>query len=125
MSNTGSIYRLPGHATSAPQVSIKESNVLSDGVSTHVGSIVESAASVSDSEMRELVLKKIQNLPPLPKTLMDIYALRNSDYPDFDALLKIIQTDPMIVANLLKISNSVMYGFSRQIKAVPDVLKIL
>jgi HD-like signal output (HDOD) protein len=31
----------------------------------------------------------------------------------------------MIVANLLKISNSAMYGFSRQVKTVSDALKML
>ncbi|MDQ1343558.1 MAG: hypothetical protein QG650_277 [Patescibacteria group bacterium] len=71
------------------------------------------------------MIRKIRNLPPLPKTISEIHALRHSESPDTEALLRIIQSDPMIMANLLKISNSAMYGFSRQIRTVADAIKML
>lgn len=67
------------------------------------------SVSINEASMRELIAGKIQNLPPLPKTVIAINELRNSSDPDNEALLKIIQTDPMIMANILKVSNSAMY----------------
>lgn len=80
---------------------------------------------LSENEMRETVLKKVQNLPPLPKTIVDIYALRRSDDPDIDKLLQIIKGDPMTTTNLIKISNSVIYGLSQKVKTPAEALRML
>ena len=84
-----------------------------------------SNAAISEAEMRELVTKKIQNLPPLPKTIVDIYALRRSPDPDRNKLLDIIQKDSMTAGNLVKISNSVVYGLSRTVKTPDEALTYL
>lgn len=83
------------------------------------------AAFLSEDEMRATVLKKVQNLPPLPKTIVDIYALRRSDNPDVDKLLQIIKGDPMTTTNLIKISNSVIYGLSQKVKTPAEALRML
>lgn len=75
--------------------------------------------------MRELIANKIQNLPPLPKTIIAINQLRSAASPDNEALLKIILTDPMIVANILKVSNSAMYGYSGKVRTAQDALRLL
>lgn len=85
----------------------------------------ESHSGISEAEMRELVTKKIQNLPPLPKTIVDIYALRRSPDPDRNKLLDIIQKDSMTAGNLVKISNSVVYGLSRTVKTPDEALTYL
>lgn len=104
-----------------------QSSVVAGKTSENVVSLVStpSDTALASVDIRSAIIGKIQNLPPLPKTIVDIYALKRSKYPDTDKLLEIIQTDPMIVATLLKISNSVMYGLSRQIKTASDVLKVL
>lgn len=75
--------------------------------------------------MKKLIENKIQNLPPLPKTITEINKLKSSDEFDNDALLKIILTDPMIVANILKVSNSAIYGFGGRVKTTHDAIQML
>jgi HD-like signal output (HDOD) protein len=104
----------------------KSSTQVSGGVADNVVSLLTVQEPRHDAlDIKDSIMGKVQNLPPLPKTIVDIYALKRSSHPDTDKLLEIIQTDPMIVANLLKISNSVMYGLSRKINTAADVLKIL
>jgi HD-like signal output (HDOD) protein len=59
--------------------------------------------------MKNLITSKIQNLPPLPKTVIEIERIRSSMDPDNEELITAIQSDPMIVANILKVCNSAMY----------------
>lgn len=82
----------------------------------------ESVSRVGADEMRGLVLKKVQNFPPLPKTIVELYAMRRSDDPDTHRLLEIISQDPMMAANLLKLSNSVSYGHSQNFKTPSEAL---
>lgn len=114
-------------AHSAPSVRGRGAEDISQNVVRGVGAAMGdiSEPALNGGQMKELVLQKVQNLPPLPKTVIDIIALRNSGEPDTIALQKIIQKDPMITANLLKISNSVMFGNSRQIRTLSDVIKVL
>lgn len=59
--------------------------------------------------------KKIEALPPLPKSVMEIEQLRRQTDYDMKELLRIISADPLIVANILKVANSAMYWFSGKI----------
>jgi len=70
------------------------------------------------------LLDGIQSLPPLSKTVLDI----NKIYSDPDAsimdLAKVIERDPMIIANLLKAANSPLYGFAREIKNASQAVSL-
>lgn len=75
---------------------------------------------------QENIIKKIQALPPLPKTIIEIEKLKNNSEKDGnDKLLAIIESDPMITANILKITNSALYGFWGKIKTVKSALSML
>jgi len=66
--------------------------------------------------MENSIVESIKSLPPLSKTIADInrvYADENASVAD---MAKVIEGDPMIVANLLKAAASPLYGFSREIK---------
>lgn len=76
-------------------------------------------------KMEQDILKKVNALPPIPKTVLEIEKLKSSPDKDLDTLLKIIEADPMITANILKISNSALYGFSGKIKTVKIALSML
>jgi len=74
--------------------------------------------------MKSSILNNIKSLPPLSKTIMDInriYADENSGIGD---LAKVIENDPMIVANLLKTANSPLYAFGREIKNVAQAVSL-
>jgi len=66
--------------------------------------------------MNDMLLKKIDSLPPLPKTIIDLEEFKKSSNKDLDILLKILEQDPLIIATLLKVSNSAMFGFNNKVE---------
>jgi len=66
--------------------------------------------------MNDILLKKIDSLPPLPKTIIDLEEFKKSSAKDLDVLLKILEQDPLILATLLKVSNSAMFGFNNKVE---------
>lgn len=72
--------------------------------------------------MNENIIKSIKSLPPLSKTIMDIQQL-GSDASVAD-LIKIVEKDPMIVADLLKAANSPLYNFPKEITSVSQVVSL-
>lgn len=66
--------------------------------------------------MKSSIIDNIKSLPPLSTTIAKInkiYADENSTIKD---MASAIENDPMIIANILKIANSPLYGFGREIK---------
>ncbi len=74
--------------------------------------------------MKSSILDSIKSLPPLSKTIIDI----NKVYADEEAgivdMAKVIEHDPMIIANLLKAANSPLYGFSKDIKNAAQAVSL-
>ncbi len=68
--------------------------------------------------MNSNILSHIKNLPPLPKSVLEVQKITNNPNSSIKDLVKIIKTDPLITANLLKAANSPLYGFTKQIKTV-------
>jgi len=74
--------------------------------------------------MKSSIIESIKSLPPLSKTIIDV----NKVYADPDSciadLAKVIEKDPMIVANLLKAANSPLYGFRKEIKNAAQAVSL-
>jgi len=75
--------------------------------------------------MNDILLKKIDSLPPLPKTIIDLEEFKNSSNKDLDVLLKILEQDPLIIATLLKVSNSAMFGFNNKVEKPSRAIHLL
>lgn len=74
--------------------------------------------------MENSIVESIKSLPPLSKTIADInrvYADENASVSD---MAKVIEGDPMIVANLLKAAASPLYGFSKEIKNASQAVSL-
>ena len=74
--------------------------------------------------MQSYIMDKIKSLPPLPKTITEIqriYADENSSVSD---LVKVIEEDPMMIANLLKASNSPLYSFKKEITTISQAVAL-
>ncbi len=71
------------------------------------------------------ITNKIDSLPPLPKTIIDLEEFKRSQNKDPEVLLTIIEQDPLIVATLLKVSNSAMFGFNSSIETLSRALSLL
>lgn len=71
------------------------------------------------------VLEKIESLPPLPKTIIDIEEFRKKLNKEPLDLLKIIEKDALIISTLLKISNSAMFGFRSKVETPSRAINLL
>ncbi len=68
--------------------------------------------------MTEEILKKIKQLPPLPESAMQIEAVYQDPDSTFNDMVKILEKDPLLTADILKAANSPLYGFSREINTI-------
>ena len=74
--------------------------------------------------MLEEIAERIKSLPPLPQSYHKINGIcRDPDSSVYD-LAHVIEADPMLVANLLKVANSPLYGFQREIKSVVQAVSL-
>lgn len=74
--------------------------------------------------MLENITERIKTLPPLPKSFHEINKICSDENGTIDKLAKVIETDPMLVANLLKVANSPLYSFRREIKSVLQAVSL-
>jgi HD-like signal output (HDOD) protein len=72
--------------------------------------------------MTEAILKKIKQLPPLPESAMQIEAVYQDPDSTFNDMVKILEKDPLLTADILKAANSPLYGFSREITAISQAV---
>ena len=75
--------------------------------------------------MNEVLASKIDSLPPLPKTVIDLEEFKKSSNKDLEKLLSIIEQDPLIVATLLKVANSAMFGFNNKVETASRAVHLL
>lgn len=67
---------------------------------------------------------EIKSLPPLPASIVRIQELCMSDETDIDELSRVIESDPMLSANILKSVNSPLYGMSKEILSIPQAVML-
>lgn len=74
--------------------------------------------------MKNSIIESIKSLPPLSKTIIDINRVFADENSGIGDLADVIQSDPMIVANLLKEANSAFYSFSQEIRNVHQAVSL-
>jgi len=74
--------------------------------------------------MLQEIAERIKSLPPLPKSFHQIGVICNNSNSSVNDLTKVLEEDPMLVANLLKVANSPLYGFRREIKSVLQAVSL-
>jgi HD-like signal output (HDOD) protein len=74
--------------------------------------------------MENSIVESIKSLPPLSKTIADINRIHADPEGSVGDMAKVIEGDPMIVANLLKAAASPLYGFSREIKNASQAVSL-
>lgn len=74
--------------------------------------------------MLEEIAERIKSLPPLPKSFHEISLICSNPNSSVNELSRIIEEDPMLVANLLKVANSPLYSFRREIKSVLQAVSL-
>jgi HD-like signal output (HDOD) protein len=74
--------------------------------------------------MKSSIVDSIKSLPPLSKTIIDINKIYANEEASIHDLAKVIEHDPMIVANLLKVANSPLYSFGREIRNIAQAVSL-
>ena len=67
------------------------------------------------------IIKRIEDLPTLPKTVLTITELVNNPKSSARDLAKVVSDDQVLTARLLKLVNSSFYGFPQKFFAAPAV----
>ncbi|OCL86305.1 HDOD domain protein [Aliarcobacter thereius] len=71
------------------------------------------------------ILKKIENLSPLPETIVEIEKYKRKDEKEIDELNEIINKDALLVTTILKIANSAMFGFRSKVETPKRAISLL
>lgn len=74
--------------------------------------------------MNDEVIKQIKSLPPMPDAIRQIQVICSSPSSGVADLIKVVEKDPPLTANLLKAANSPLYGFSREITTIAQAVTL-
>ncbi len=64
------------------------------------------------------LIARVDSLPPLPESVLKIEQLFAQGNPDIDKLVKIIESDPSLTADILSKVNAPLYGFRKSIISI-------
>lgn len=95
---------------------------------TQVFDLVERAVLVLAtvrSERVKTVLAKLGSLPALPTTYAKLAELTANPDVSLDEVATVVERDPAITANVLKIINSAYFGLPRRVSSVRETVKYL
>ncbi|NOQ31280.1 MAG: HDOD domain-containing protein [Helicobacteraceae bacterium] len=74
--------------------------------------------------MKDKLLEKIKQLPPLPESAIKIEAIYQDPESSFMDMVKVLESDPLLTADILKAANSPLYGFSREINSIERAVSL-
>ncbi|WP_072679597.1 HDOD domain-containing protein [Arcobacter sp. LA11] len=75
--------------------------------------------------MKKLIIEKIDSLPPLPKSVLELEEFRRMSNKEPLDLLKIIEQDPLIITTVLRVANSAMFGFVSEVETPSRAISLL
>ncbi len=78
-----------------------------------------------DSDVVKVVIKGIEDLPPLPDVVQKILNIVNDEGAGAKDLARIINVEPSMTAKILKIANSSFYGLKQQVTTISHAVVIL
>lgn len=72
-----------------------------------------------------LLLEQIDELYPFPEIAHRVLELSKNTDSKMSEIANIIQYDPMITADIIKLSNSAYFGISRKVETLKDAISVL
>lgn len=72
-----------------------------------------------------IIQNKIDALPPLPKSVIALESFRKQKEKDPAELQKIIEEDPLLIAEILKVANSSMFSFRTKVETIARAINLL
>ena len=74
---------------------------------------------------RAEILSKIASVPPLPTASAEVIRLVRDPDASGERIAEVIEHDPSLTTNLLRLANSAFFGFPRAVSTVKDALFLL
>ncbi len=65
------------------------------------------------------------NLPPLPHTVHELIALKNSEHADVRLLAQVIEGDPLLAAQTLRYAQSPLFGYGDRIGSIQEAISLV
>lgn len=72
----------------------------------------------------ETIVERIKTLPPLPESVRKLEELFLHGDPDMKAIVSVIESDPVLTADILAKVNAPIYSYSKQIVAVMQAVTL-
>jgi len=72
--------------------------------------------------MNTVLKEKIKQLPALPESAIKLEAIYHDPDSSFDDMVKVLELDPLLTADILKAANSPLYGFTREINSITQAV---
>lgn len=76
-------------------------------------------------EIKKKIIKRIDDLPPMPKVLFKAREVLSDMNSSFKDISTIIETDQAIAAKILKVANSAYYGLSGMVSSIHQASVVL
>ncbi|MBF0472019.1 MAG: HDOD domain-containing protein [Gammaproteobacteria bacterium] len=74
--------------------------------------------------LERLLREELKNLPPLPGSIPKIQAICYNSEASIGDLVAVVERDPLLTANILRLANSSFYGFSGQIGSIHHAISM-
>ena len=75
--------------------------------------------------MKKKLTEKIDSLPPLPNSMLELEDFRKVKNTNPEELIAIIKKDPLLVSTILRVANSSMFGFRSTIDTLSRAINLL
>ena len=85
----------------------------------------EPESQLTSDDMKKKIIKRINDLPPMPKVLFKARQVLSDPNSSFKDISKIIETDQAIAAKILKVANSAYYGLSGMVSSIHQASVVL
>lgn len=85
----------------------------------------EAESELTSDDLKKRIIKKINDLPPMPKVLFKARQVLSDPNSSFKEISKIIETDQAIAAKILKVANSAYYGLSGMVSSIHQASVVL
>ena len=82
-------------------------------------------SETNEKSLKDMILERVDELPPLPQVVMKIRELIRDDNADTKKIAEVIETDQAIATKVLKIANSPYYGMSGKISSIQHASVVL
>ena len=70
------------------------------------------------------LIARVDSLPPLPESVIELESLYADGNPDIDKIVKVMEADPSLTADILAKVNAPLYGFSKNIVSVLQAITL-